>query len=553
MLPGRTDGAPPPFGWSSPCRTDLHETVTRAARTVSTLPGMTSAIPLSRRGFLRAGAAASASLLAAPGTAPAFVRSRPRLTHGVQSGDVRARSGLVWARADRPSRMIVEVSPTPRFRSRQLIEGPVLTPETDLAGKVRVRGLAPGERAFYRVSLEDLRRPGLRSEPLNGTFRTAPRDRRDVSFVWSADLAGQGWGINPDLGGYRIFAAMAALEPDFFLCSGDTIYADNPIAETVALPGGRTWRNVVTPEKSKVAETLAEFRGNFAYNLLDENLRAFAARVPQVNQWDDHETHNNWYPGQVLTDVRYTEKRADVLAARAKRAFFEWLPIGEQRTAEDGRIYRRIPHGPLLDVFVLDMRTFKDPNDDNRYADPQRGLLGAEQRAWLKRELAASRATWKVIANDLPLGLVVPDTPGTLEGVAQGDPGPPLGRELEFADVLQTAQRDGVENIVLLTADVHYTSAHHYDPARATIDDFTPFWEFVSGPLNAGAFGPNALDTTFGPQTVFQAAPPAPNTSPADGFQFFGHVAIDGVSRTLTVSLRDLDGHVLYSVDLEAA
>jgi alkaline phosphatase D len=328
-----------------------------------------------------------------------------------------------------------------------------------------------------------------------------------VSFTWSGDLAGQGWGINPDIGGYRIFKTMAGLEPDFFLCSGDTIYADGPLTETVALPGGRTWRNVVTPAKSKVCETLDDFRGAFAYNLLDDNLRAFAASVPQINQWDDHETHNNWYPGQILADDRYTEKRADVLAARAHRAFFEWLPIAPRQRDDVGRIYRRISHGPLLDVFMLDMRTYKDPNGTDVYADPTIGMLGSAQRAWLKRELAASRATWKVIANDLPLGLVVPDTPGTFEGVSQGDNGKPLGRELEFAEILRFAHQRAIGGIVFLTADVHYTSAHHYDPARAAIGDFTPFWEFVSGPLNAGAFGPNALDTTFGPQTVFAAAP----------------------------------------------
>ncbi|NED04051.1 alkaline phosphatase, partial [Streptomyces sp. SID6648] len=97
----------------------------------------------------------------------------------------------------------------------------------------------------------------------------APVRRRDgVRFVWSGDLAGQGWGINPDLGGYRIYDAMGALDPDFFLCSGDNIYADGPIPETAALPDGGTWRNITTEEKSKVAETLAEFRGNFRYNLL---------------------------------------------------------------------------------------------------------------------------------------------------------------------------------------------------------------------------------------------------------------------------------------------
>jgi alkaline phosphatase D len=506
--------------------------------------------PLSRRQFLRAGAAAGAALVAVPSRAPAFVRSRPQLTHGIQSGDVTADSAIVWARADRPSRMLVDIAPTPGLHHARRLRGPILTPDHDFAGKVLVDALPSGRPVAYRVTLEDLYRPGLRSEPLTGSFTTASRFKRDVAFTWSGDLAGQGWGINPDIGGYRIFKTMQALEPDFFLCSRDTIYADGPLSETVALPGGRTWRNVVTPAKSKVCETLDDFRGAFAYNLPDDNLRAFAATVPQINQWDDHETHNNWYPGQILADDRYTERRADVLAARAHQAFFEWLPIAPRQRDEFGRIYRRISHGPLLDLFILDMRTYKDPNGPDVYADPSIGMLGPAQRAWLKRELAASKATWKVIANDLPLGLVVPDTPGTFEGVSQGDNGPPLGRELEFAEVLRFAHQRRIGGIVFLTADVHYTSAHHYDPARAAIGEFTPFWEFVSGPLNAGAFGPNALDTTFGPQTVFSAAPPVANTSPADGFQFFGYVTIDGHTEVMTVSLRDLDGKDLFSVAL---
>ena len=74
--------------------------------------------------------------------------------------------------------------------------------------------------------------------------------------------------------------------------------------------------------------------------------------------------------------------------------------------------------------------------------------------------------------------------------------------------------------------------------------------DFVAGPLNAGAFGPNALDATFGPEAVFAEPPPAPNTSPADGHQYFGHVAIDGESRVMTVALRDIDGRERFSVDI---
>ncbi|SCG64207.1 alkaline phosphatase D family protein [Micromonospora halophytica] len=511
---------------------------------------------LDRRTLLRAGliagaGAAGGALLgggasAAPAWRPA---GRPVLTHGVQSGDVTADSALVWTRADRPGRMYVELSRRPDLRGARVLRGPVLDPSGDFTGRLRLRGLPSAERLHYRVRVESLDRHGLLSEPLRGSFATAPgrHERRDVRFVWTGDIAGQGWGIAPDFGGMSIFRSMRAVRPDFFLCSGDTVYADGPLSETVTLPDGRTWRNLVTPEKAKVAETLTEYRGQFAYNLLDEHLRAFVAQVPQVNQWDDHEVTNNWYPGEVLTDARYSERRVDVLAARARQAFGEWLPV-----PADGPLYRRLSYGPLLDVFVLDMRTYKDPNDGNTYADPSRGLLGRDQREWLVRELTRSRATWKVIAADMPIGLVVPDGPAAQEGVAQGDPGAPAGRELEFAEVLRATHRAGVTGIVFLTADVHYTAAHHYDPARAAVGDFTPFWEFVSGPAHAGAFGPNRLDGTFGPQAVFVHAPPRANTSPAEGFQHFGEVSIDAASGAFTVHLRDRDGASLWSTTLPA-
>ena len=502
--------------------------------------GMTS---LSRRNLLRAGVAGGVAGLALEAPAFSMGGTRPLITHGVQSGDVSTGSAVVWSRADRPGRLWVSVSRRPDFRGSRVLRGPVVTPATDFTGKVRLRDLPSGERLFYRVKVESLERPGLFSTPVSGELITAPARRRDIRFVWTGDVAGQGWGIDPAFGGMRLFESMRRRRPDFLLHSGDTVYADGPLAETVALPGGRVWRNRLTDAKLKVAETLEEFRGQYAYNLLDEHYRRFAAEVPQINQWDDHEVTNNWYPGEILTDARYTEKRVDVLAARARQAYLEWLPLG----GTSAPIHRRIPYGPLLDVFVLDMRTVKDVNDGNTYADPARGLLGHEQREWLIDGLCRSRATWKVIAADLPLGLVVPDGAAAQEGVAQGDPGAPKGRELEFAEVLRSAHRHGVTGIVFLTADVHYTAAHHYDPARAAFRDFTPFWEFVSGPAHAGAFGPNPLDATFGPETVFVNAPPVANTSPADGFQHFGEVRIDGESGELTVHLRDRDGAALWS------
>ena len=65
------------------------------------------AIRLSRRRFLSTTAATGFATLAMPYLSRAA--DRPQITHGVQSGDVGADGGVVWARADRPSQMMVEV------------------------------------------------------------------------------------------------------------------------------------------------------------------------------------------------------------------------------------------------------------------------------------------------------------------------------------------------------------------------------------------------------------------------------------------------------------
>jgi alkaline phosphatase D len=129
----------------------------------------------------------------------------------------------------------------------------------------------------------------------------------------------------------RTYATMLKSRPDFFIHNGDNIYADGPIAAEQKMPNGEVWRNIVSEDKSKAAETLQEFRGNYKYNLLDKNLRAFNAEVPIFTQWDDHEVTNNWWPGEPLTRAehqrrKYAEKNATLLSARAARAFHEYMP-----------------------------------------------------------------------------------------------------------------------------------------------------------------------------------------------------------------------------------
>ena len=78
----------------------------------------------------------------------------------------------------------------------------------------------------------------------------------------------------------------------------------------------------------------------------------------------------------------------------------------------------------------------------------------------------------------MPLSLVViydVDRKWGIEAIAQGDDGAPRGRELEIADILSFIKHAGVGNTLWLTADVHYTAAHYYDPNKAAFQDFEPF------------------------------------------------------------------------------
>ena len=151
---------------------------------------------------------------------------------------------------------------------------------------------------------------------------------------------------------------------------------------------------------------------------------------------------------------------------------------------------------------MLDERSYRGPNTPNRQPalDAEAAFLGAEQLRWLKQALLSSRATWKLIASDMPISIVVPDLnadvpKGTYEAWANADDGAPLGRELELASLLAFIKNNDIRNVVWVTADVHYTSATLYDPGRARFTDFTPFWEFVAGPINAGHVRARARST----------------------------------------------------------
>ena len=229
-------------------------------------------------------AAPAAAHAAAPSPAPSgipLVRNRLTLPSGIATGDVTADSAVLWSRASGPGRMLATLRAVDecgaalsgRGAFERTLRGPRATQASDFTAKIHAGHLPANTRFALEISFED--GDGAAGETINGTFRTAPDTGTFTSgtqgkggseaggspssaqtFVWTGDTAGQGWGINEELGGMRGYRAMHNTRPDFFIHSGDTIYADGPIAETVVEKDGQVWRNLVTEEVSKVAETL---------------------------------------------------------------------------------------------------------------------------------------------------------------------------------------------------------------------------------------------------------------------------------------------------------
>ncbi len=492
--------------------------------------------------------------------APSLVKpahAQIAIADGITAGDVTPTSAVIWSRTSNTSKMIVNWSLDPEFRDAKRVDGPFATVRNGNSAHLVLDGLPSGREIFYRVNFET--RDGGHSAPASGRLVT-PGPGRDLSFVFGGDQCGAGWGINPDWGGLRIFKTMLETKPDFLIHLGDRIYADRIIHDEIRLPDGRRWRNLVTPAKKVVAESLDLFRGNYSYNFLDGHYRKFCAEVPMIATWDDHEVMDNWWPGRRLSWKEmhrkgYGTKSTDALVRWGRQAFFEFTPM-RRNAADPDRIYRKIPCGPLADVFMLDGRSYRGPNDRNQGRASSEGsrMLGSAQIEWLKGALQQSKAVWKIIANPQPIAHVAKTPKPRYDQWANADNGAPRGREHEIADLLSFIKKQGIQNTVWLAADVHYSAAFRYDPNRAAFRDFMPFWEFVSGPFHARPGRVRHFDRTFGAEREFRTpVPPISNAPPLDEFLYFGHVKIDAGNGSLRATIRDLNDRTLFSRTLQPA
>ncbi|MDQ3740834.1 MAG: alkaline phosphatase D family protein, partial [Actinomycetota bacterium] len=343
--------------------------------------------------------------------------SKPRVgpgtfDHGVASGEPSANAVTLWSRLEthRPrsgARLVVARD----AGLRRVVATAIVPTGSGVNGalKARIGGLDPNTEYFYvwesGSDVSDI-----------GRTRTAPDPgaAEPLRFAYSSC---QNWHAG-FYGAHQHAAGLADI--DLYLFLGDYVYER----------GGNDIRRDAID-----AVDLRSYRRKYGLYRTDPGLRELHRLHPTAHVWDDHEVANN-----------YTNNDPPPAAAQrlaAYRAAFEWLPR-MTFPRERHRIYKRLSYGALADVFLLDERQYRTGRNDGQ----PRSMLGGGQLSWLLAELRASRAVWKIVANQ-----VVMSARQEGEERASGDSWD--GYVDERNRLLGEIERAGIDNVVVLTGDAH--------------------------------------------------------------------------------------------------
>ncbi len=292
-------------------------------------------------------AAGSAGLALMPWRAGGAPRGYPRLLQGPMVGDTGPRHLTIWGRANGPYPLSVEYSADRDFARPQRSVAVPTTTAGDFAAVVRIEGLEPGTRYWYRVLVDGI---VDRYKPVPFAARTTPAGPADVRVAFGSCARIARDAVQ------RIFDVVVRESPDLFLWLGDNVYADSEAPEAIA----------------------DEYRRQREVHSLQPLIRS----VPQLAIWDDHDFGYNNSDG--------TSPYKDASLATFRNY---WANPSYGLPEAPGVFFAKQFGG--IDFFMLDGRYYRSPNDAPD--GPGKHFLGPAQGAWLREQLRASRAPFKML------------------------------------------------------------------------------------------------------------------------------------------------------------
>ena len=316
-----------------------------------------------------------------------------RFRHGVASFDPGQDRVLLWTLVDGggPLRWLATADET----GRQVVaEGEAAADPVSGVVTVDVEGLSPATTYWYRFEAGDERSPV-------GRTRTLPADgaqRIRIAATCCARYAQEEFGV---------YGALAAVDVDLVVHLGDYIYEDD-----------KGDKRPTEPDRTLVS--LDDYRARHALHRRDPHLQALHAAHPMVSVWDDHDLADNaWRDGAKSHDPDEHGPWAERKAA-AIQAHHEFLP---KRLADAGDLstpWRRLDAGDLVSVLLTETRAHRDEpvgaTEDEDVDDPDRTILGPEQRAWLLEQVTDPTPRWMVVVSGTVVSELEFPAPDALDG-----------------------------------------------------------------------------------------------------------------------------------------
>jgi len=312
----------------------------------------------------------------------------------------------------------------------------VASPDWAHSVHVEVAGLKPDRWYYYQF------RSGSETSP-KGRTRTTPTLEQPADRLKFAFASCQHF----ETGYYTAYEHMLKENPDLVIHLGDYIYEG---------PGRE---NLVRKHVGPKLKELADYRLRHAQYKTDAALQAMHAAAPWLVAWDDHEVENNY--ADLISEKGTPPDDFRTQRANAYKAYYEHMPlrVATLPKGADMPLYRRVSYGKLADFHVLDTRQYRtdQPCGDGGKAqcadalDPNRTILGEQQRNWLFDGLAASPAKWNVLAQQVMMARV--DFKDGEEKIHSMDQWP--GYEADRQRVLKYLYERKIANPVVITGDIH--------------------------------------------------------------------------------------------------
>lgn len=410
---------------------------------------------VSRRAFLGTTAAASMAGFVRSAEPLSLVEQQTRqdrrvFRHGVASGDPLSDAVILWTRVSAPSGAMPDVGweiATDAAFKQIVIRGTTVTGEwRDGTVKIDATGLRAATTYYYRFR-------ALGEQSPIGRTKTLPASNAERVRLALASCSNYPYGF------FNVYGRIAQrADLDAVLHLGDYIYE---YANGTYGDGAKLDR-VSQPNREIIA--LADYRVRHAQYKTDPDLQEVHRQHPFIVVWDDHEIANNtWRAGAENHQPDRGDGGFFSRRAVATQAFFEWMPIREDRATRQPRIYRAFNFGGLADLIMLDTRLIdRDEQiakreDVKAIDDPSRSIMGRAQEEWLFSELVESKRAgvrWQL------LGQQVMFAPLSLPGATTASTDTWEGYRPSRQRVMNAIIDQKLSNVVVLTGDVHSSWAY---------------------------------------------------------------------------------------------